>query len=214
MKAFCPICGKRKPERFCPAKGEKICAVCCGREREVTIDCPSDCAYLRAAHRYELEHPKASPPEQMPFPDVEFPVHLVEERSDLIAGLAYTILKFAEEHKALNDADVFTTSGALAETYRTLGTGIYFERAPDAALPHLLYGELSRFLKEYQQQSAQTELGRLKDTEAFDLLVFLLRLGRRRTNGRPLSRAFLGFLRAQFPRKLEEQTEASRIIIP
>ncbi len=47
----CPICEKRKAARFCPAKGEKICAVCCGTEREVTIDCPSDCAYLLAAHR-------------------------------------------------------------------------------------------------------------------------------------------------------------------
>lgn len=214
MKALCPICGKRKPDRFCPAKGEKICAVCCGREREVTIDCPSDCAYLRAARRYEIEHPKALPPDQMPFPDVDFPVHFVEERSDLIAGLAYTILKFVAEHKALNDADAFAALGALAETYRTLGTGIYYERAPDAPLPHGLYQNLSQFLKEYQQQSAQAPMGRLKDTEAFYLLVFLLRLGRHRTNGRPLSRAFLDFLRAQFPRKAEEQAEPARIVIP
>jgi len=52
----CPICEKRKAARFCPAKGEKICAVCCGIEREVTIDCPSDCSYLVAAHRYENDH--------------------------------------------------------------------------------------------------------------------------------------------------------------
>jgi hypothetical protein len=214
MKALCPICGKRKPDRFCPAKGEKICAVCCGREREVTIDCPSDCAYLRAARRYEIEHPKPLPPEEVPFPDVEFPIHLVEERSDLIAGLAYRLLKFVDEHGALNDAEVFTALRALADTYRTLGTGIYYERAPDAPLPHALYKELSQFLKEYQQQSSQAGMGRLKDTETFHLLVFLLRLGHHRTNGRPRSRAFLDFLRAQFPRKPEEQAEASRIIIP
>ena len=51
----CAICAKRRPERFCPAKGEKICAPCCGREREVTLDCPPDCAYLIAAHRYEQQ---------------------------------------------------------------------------------------------------------------------------------------------------------------
>jgi hypothetical protein len=28
----------REAERFCPAKVEKICAVCCGKEREVSID--------------------------------------------------------------------------------------------------------------------------------------------------------------------------------
>jgi cytidylate kinase len=26
----CAICEKRPPKRFCPAKGEKICAICCG----------------------------------------------------------------------------------------------------------------------------------------------------------------------------------------
>ena len=54
----CAICEKRPPKRYCPAKGEKICAICCGREREVTIDCPSDCPHLTAAHRYEAEHRK------------------------------------------------------------------------------------------------------------------------------------------------------------
>ena len=57
----CPICERRKAARYCPAKGEKICAVCCGREREVTINCAPDCAYLLAAHRYEDEHKRALP---------------------------------------------------------------------------------------------------------------------------------------------------------
>ena len=55
-RSTCPICGKRRPERFCPAKCEKICAICCGTEREVALDCPSDCSFLIAAHRYEIEH--------------------------------------------------------------------------------------------------------------------------------------------------------------
>ena len=58
QRPACPSCGRRRPERFCPAQGEKICAVCCGTEREVTLDCPADCSYLIAAHRYEQEHRK------------------------------------------------------------------------------------------------------------------------------------------------------------
>src|SRR5207302_11165761 len=61
VSGSCAICQKRKASRFCPAKAEKICAVCCGTEREVTIDCPADCAYLIAAHRYESEHPRSLP---------------------------------------------------------------------------------------------------------------------------------------------------------
>ena len=45
----CPICQKRKAKRFCPGKDESICPVCCGTEREVTIDCPGDCPYLVAS---------------------------------------------------------------------------------------------------------------------------------------------------------------------
>src|SRR3989442_2247168 len=58
----CPIFEKRKPGRFCPAKGEKICAVCCGTEREVTLDCPADCAYLldRKSTRLNSSHVRIS----------------------------------------------------------------------------------------------------------------------------------------------------------
>ncbi len=72
-KQICPICEKRRAERYCPAKGEKICAIDCGTEREVSIDCPSDCAYLIAAHRWEQTHPKPLAESEVPFPEVSFP---------------------------------------------------------------------------------------------------------------------------------------------
>ena len=211
----CPICKRRKPKRFCPAKGEKICAVCCGTEREVTIDCPSDCSYLIAARRYEDEHRKPIAPEQVPYPDVEFPSDLIHERRAVLSGLGYSILKFAAENRSLNDADVLQALGALAETYRTLGTGIYYERPPEAPLPHGLYNQLAEFLQEFKKEDAQrTGFSSLKDSEAFHLFVFLLRVGKHETNGRPRSRAFLDFLRTQFPRATEVEREAPRIITP
>jgi hypothetical protein len=211
----CPICEKRKPKRFCPAKGEKICAVCCGVEREVTIDCPSDCPYLIAARRYEHELRKPLPPNDLPYPDLDFSMDLVHERSAAISGLGYTVLKFANENRATADSEALAAIGALAETYRTLGTGIYYERPPEAPLPRALYGQLLEFLHEYKKQEVErTGFGGLKDSEVFYLLVFLLRIGRHETNGRPRSRAFLDFLRARFPRAAEAEREASRIIVP
>ncbi len=211
----CPICEKRKPKRFCPAKGEKICAVCCGIEREVTIDCPSECPYLIAARRYEDEHRKPIAPEQVPYPDVQFPSDLIHERAAVLSGLGYSILQFGAENRSLNDAEVLEALGALAESYRTLVTGIYYERPPEAPLPHALYGQLAQFLLEFKKEDAQrTGLSSLKDSEAFHLLVFLLRVGKHEANGRPRSRAFLDFLRAQFPRAMELEREAPRIITP
>ena len=192
----CPICEKRKAKRFCPAKGEKICAVCCGTEREVSIDCPADCPYLIAARKYEDAHRKPVPPEEVPYPDVEFRSDLVHERRVVVSGLAYHILKAAAEH-------------------RTLGSGILYEKPPDAPEGRAIYELLAHFLGEAKKQEAE-RVGwpALKDSEIFHLLVFLLRVGRHHTNGRPRSRAFLDFLRAQFPRSAELEREAPRIVMP
>jgi hypothetical protein len=210
----CPICNTRKPRRFCPAKGEKICAVCCGTEREVTIDCPADCAYLVAAHRYEEEHRKPVPTEEVPFADVRFSPDLIHERRPMVSGLAFTILKFAAAQPSLVDTDAVAALAALAETYRTLGSGIYYEKPPAAALPHALYGELAKSIEELKKQEAESAgFTTVKDSEVFYLLVFLARVGRARTNGRPRARGFLEFLRAQFP-KTAAEPEAPRIIMP
>ncbi len=212
---ICPICNKRKPERFCPAKGEKICAPCCGTEREVTIDCPSDCSYLIAARRYEAEHRKPPLPDPSLFSLIEISRDLVEERREVVTGLGYVILKFAGENRSLVDGEAHEALHALAETYRTLLSGIYYERPPDAPLPRDLYQQLAKFLEEYRQaESQRAGFTSLKDSEAFHLLVFLLRLGRRRSNGRPRSRAFLDFLRSQLPKKAPGTREAPRIILP
>ena len=211
----CPICGKRPPKRYCPAKGEKICAVCCGREREVTIDCPVDCPHLLAAHRYEKEHRKPIPPEQFPYPDVEFSVHFVQEHWHIVAGFAATILGFQLQNKELNDSDSLGALEALAETFRTLGTGIYYEKPPAAPLPRALYGHLATFIQDFKKQDAgRAGFSTVKDSEIFHLLIFLLRVGKQESNGRPRTRTFLGFLRTQFPLPAEAEKEAPRIIMP
>jgi hypothetical protein len=211
----CPICEKRRPERFCPAKGGKICAVCCGREREVTIDCPSDCPYLVAAHRYEREHRARLLPEDYPYPDIEFPADFVHEHWPVVAGLAGTILGFQAENKDLRDTEVLAAVAALAETSRTLGTGIYYERPPDAPLPRALYGRIAEFLQVFKKQDPnRTGFGPLRDSDVFRLLIFLLRVGKQETNGRSRSRSFLDFLCLRFPLPAGAAKEAPRIIIP
>ena len=49
----CSICGMRRAKRPCPAISGDICPICCGTQREVTLNCPLDCDYLREAHRRE-----------------------------------------------------------------------------------------------------------------------------------------------------------------
>jgi len=211
----CPICEKRKPQRFCPARGDRICAICCGKEREVTIDCPSDCPHLLSARRYEVEHRKPLPAGEIPFPNVELTLEMIRRNQAVLSGVGLAILKSANENPSLHDPEVLTALRALAETCRTLESGIYFERPPDAPLPRALYSQLAQLLDEFKKQEAQqTGFSQLKNSEIFRLVVFLLRVGTRESNGRPRSLAFLDFLKTQFPPAPEKQSDAPRIIVP
>jgi len=210
----CPICEKRKVERFCPAKGEKICAVCCGTEREVTIDCPSDCSYLISAHRYEDGHQRSLPADT-PLLDEKIPQDIVYTQQQLMAALAFSIAKFCATQPAAVDTDVLAAIHALAQTYKTLSSGIIYEKPPDAPLPRELYAALIAFMTEIKKQQAERAgAAALKDMDLFYLWVFLYRMGLLRTNGRPRSRRFIEFLRSQFPQAPELKREESRIIVP
>jgi hypothetical protein len=210
----CPICAKRRPERFCPAKGEKICAPCCGREREVTLDCPPDCAYLIAAHRYEQEHRKPLAQSEVPFPGVEFSSRLIYEREPFVSGLAFGISQFAATRPDLTDEQTLTAIQELGETYRTLVSGIYYERPPSMQPAAGLYSAMADFIQDYKKkESERVGFSTLKDSEIFHLLIFLARLIRNWTNGRPRARIYLQFLRGQFPQQ-NVRPETSRIIAP
>jgi hypothetical protein len=214
-KTLCPICNKRRAERYCPAKGEKICAIDCGTEREVSIDCPGDCSYLVAAHRWEQDHPKPLAESEVPFPDVSFPSDLIHTRQNVLSGLGYTVVIYAADQRSLNDSDVFAALQALAETRRTLLSGIYYEKPPAIPVAAGLYAALAKFIEDEKKHAAEhPEFPALKDMEIFHLLVFFLRFGRMRSNGRPRTRAFLEFLRAQFPSEVGVAKEEPRIILP
>lgn len=209
----CVICEKRKAGRFCPAKAEKICAVCCGTEREVSIDCPSDCAYLAAAHRYEDQHPRSMPADT-PLLQVRLTPDIVHTHQGLLSAIAFTVAKFCSSEGTATDPDVLAAVQALAESYKTLSSGIVYEKPPIVPAQRELYNALSAFLGETKQQAGRSSFGAFKDSEVFQLLVFLYRMGLMRTNGRPRSRRFIGFLRGQFPGAQELKKEESRIIVP
>jgi hypothetical protein len=194
--------------------GEKICAICCGREREVTLDCPLDCSYLITAHRWEEEHRPPLSEADAPFPDVAVTADLIEGQRPLLSSLVGALLGAADENRELVDADVLAALAALAETYRTLGAGLYYEKPPVAPLAQLLYGILLKFLEEWKQPERRAGAPASKEIDIFKLLVFLTRVGRSRSNGRPKTRGYLQFLREQFPRPVAQPAQTSRIIMP
>ena len=199
-KAICPICEKRRAERYCPAKGEKICAIDCGTEREVTIDCPSDCAYLLAAHRWEQDHPKPLAENELPFPDVSFPSDLIHTRQAVLSGIGYTVLIYA----ASSLPSPTRMSSPPCRPWRKPAARFF----PEFTTKNRLRFRSRRVSTPRLRNSSRTKRSMrrnirsfppLKDTEIFHLLVFFLRFGRLRSNGRPRTRGFIEFLRSQFP---------------
>ena len=210
----CPICEKRKAARFCPAKGEQICSVCCGTEREVTITCPVDCAHLLAAHRYEDEHPRHLPADT-PLLDEKVPSQIIHTHQHIMGAMAFSIAKFCVSQTTITDAEVLAAIQALAETYKTLRTGIYYEKPPEAPLPRQLYAAVAASINEVKErQTERAGFSALKDSDIFYLLVFLYRMGLLRGNGRPRSRRYIEFLRSQFPEAQELKREESHLIVP
>jgi hypothetical protein len=208
----CPICQKRKAKRFCPAKATNICSVCCGTEREVTIDCPSDCPYLVASRQHDSAR-RETDWSNVPFSETRIESAFVVDHQNLLAALSYAICRYARDNRRLVDTDVVAALQALAEAYRTLSSGIYYEKAPAYALQRGLYDALKAALENFKKLEAQrVGATSLRDGEVRDALIFLTQLGATRSNKRPQGRAYLDFLRMQF--KFEELAKpASNVVL-
>ena len=210
---ICPICEKRKAKRFCPAKAENICSVCCGTEREVTIDCPSDCPYLVASRQYDQAR-RVVDRAKMPFRETKISSSFIGAHEPLIVALVYAVSAYAREYPAVVDTDVRAALESLAETYRTLTGGIYYEKPPEYALQRRLYEALKACLEDYKKaETREIGLSSTRDGEIRDALIFLAQLGAVQSNGRPKGRAYLDFLRTEF--KSEELSKpTSNIVLP
>ena len=215
----CSICNKRKERRFCPAVHWRICPQCCGEQREVTLDCPSDCVYLQQAREHEKPRRIEDLDQSALFPNVEIGQAFLYEQEHLILGLSFALAKSARADRAIRDTDLLAALTALAQRYETLASsGLHYE-APVTNLTHqAIAGDLQQMVKEYRE-AEQKHVGysRLRDSDVLRALVFLLRMGYTRTSGRPRSRAFVDFLQAQFPEQssgIAAPQEASKIIVP
>jgi hypothetical protein len=216
----CVICEKRKEKRFCPAVHGRICAQCCGEQREVTLDCPSDCPYLRQAREHEKPRALGDLENVELFPEVEIGDQFVYEHEHLLIGLSFALTKSVRNDRTLTDADLLSALTSLVKTYDTLvNSGLHYEIPIAGTARQAIAAEVQLLLKEYRE-TEQKNLGysRLRDADVLRALVFLLRMGHVHTSGRPKSRAFAEFVSSQFAVKepiiATPEESGSRLILP
>jgi hypothetical protein len=153
----CPLCGRQKARRACPALGRQICAVCCGTKRLTEIQCPSDCPYLASAR----EHPPAVVLRQQE-QDLSSVALMMRDLNRRQSELLFLVLMFLNRHdpqgleaglsgaafglERIIDDDVAETAGALAATFETASRGLIYEHRPASRPAERLMTELKPVL--------------------------------------------------------------------
>jgi hypothetical protein len=186
--------------------------LCCGNEREITVDCPLDCEFLREARRHE------KPADQCEFPnrDVQVTEKLIRDNDDLLSFLAANLVRVSLDTPGVIDFDVREALESLIRTYRTLQSGVYYESVPANPLAARIYSVIQSVLAEYRQ-AEQQQLGMTKtrDADVLALLVFLQHFELERNNGRRRGRAFLdSLLHFYSPARDEGPPAPSSLILP
>ncbi len=191
----CKICKTRRPRRFCPGVRGDICSVCCGAEREITVDCPFDCEFLLEARKREKLPTPVDPPNQ----DIKLTERFLRDNESRVLFLGRALL-----HAALGaagvDSDVREALEALIRTYRTLESGLYYETRPANPVAARICQLMQEAVAEYRRGEQQhSGVARTRDADVLGILAFLERTAILRNNGRKRGRAFLHYLLDHFP---------------
>lgn len=208
----CSLCETRKEKRFCPALHARICAACCGTHRELILDCPSDCSYLKQARGYDRVRPELFEDERW-FAHVQVEEDLLDAHPVLLQALVESITQSALANSSLRDRDVIDALTTLVRSFETRAhSGLHYEPTPPSLTQQAVIEELREVIADYDEEGREIGDTHLRDSDALKALVFVLRLALDRSSGRPLSRGFLDFLRTEF--KEDGSNIQTRIVLP
>ncbi|HLJ17680.1 MAG TPA: hypothetical protein VKV15_24500 [Bryobacteraceae bacterium] len=187
----------RRPRRYCPAVHADICSICCGNEREVSLNCPLECEYLQEARKHE--RPRELRSEDLPNQDIHVTEKFLREHEELLMFMAHSLLDAALQTPGAVDSDTRDALESLIRTYRTLQSGLVYETRPTNMVAAVLHERMQAAVQEFRRQFTEnTGLSTLRDAEILGVLAFLQRMEIKQANGRPRGRAFLDHLRGYF----------------
>jgi archaellum component FlaC len=191
------LCEKRHARRYCPGVGGDICPICCGTERENSIDCPSECNYLQEARLRERPAPITE--DEIPNKDIRVSEDFLEKNENAVVSLTMALTQAMAKEKAV-DRDAREALDALIRTYRTLESGLIYETRPQNPYAAAIQEALKQSVEELRKRVAEESgMHTVRDADILGTLVFLQRLELQYANARPRGRAFFDFLRTSFP---------------
>jgi len=172
-----------------------ICTVCCGTEREQSVNCPLRCEYLQQAHQFETH----AEPENVPNLDIDITESFIEEHEFLIVLLSAPIAKLVEQEPAITDHDMREALAALVNSARSLQSGIVYDQVPTNPYAAMVCDAMRSELESLRRRAAEAdEEATITDKQVLGVYAFLQRLEYSWNNGRRKSKAFLDLVTAPF----------------
>src|SRR5262245_37093363 len=208
--ATCPLCTTRTGKRYCPAKDTHICAVCCGTKREIEIDCPSSCNYLKASRSYEAEKPILDA--EVIAKIRKYDNSFINRYHHVLDVINKTVVEERMSSPWLVDNDVVEVYKALAATMKTLSSGIYYESLPEGPVRLSLFRRLKDAFDVLMKPDPASEHPLLKASEAVDVLDCATFAVQMNSSTRPRSRRYLDWISETFGYPQPQQS--SGLILP
>ena len=197
-KNLCPLCERRAPRRACPALEQDICAVCCGTEREQSIACPLNCAYLRDARQHE-KLPELDP-KSLPNPEIELTEDFMNEHQELAIVVGRLLFVAAMENQGVVDTDMRDALASLVTSFKTASSGLIYEARPENAIAATVTARFREELEKFRADVAKSAPAHaIAEKDLLNVLVFWQRMEYQRSNGRRKGRAFIESLYAILP---------------
>ncbi len=148
--AACPLCRQRKGKRACPAKGELICAACCGAKRRIEIDCPEDCVWLGAhAGAWEGRETERTRDLRRLAPHLE---RLSDAQARLLFLSLVGVTALRGRRRDLDDELLLEATAALRKTVETREKGILYEHPAEDLRAQGLVPELRGLFEAKDEQ--------------------------------------------------------------
>lgn len=171
--------------------------MCCGTERENTVDCPLTCEHLQAARQHE--QPAPIDEANIPNRDIRLTEDFIREHEHVIMWLSLALSRAMEKERAV-DFDAREALDAIIRTYRTRESGLIYETRPQNPYAASIQDALRQSIEDLHKRLAEEQgMQTLRDADVLGSLVFLQRLELQHNNARRRGRAFFDVLRSYFP---------------
>lgn len=127
----CILCNSRKAKRYCPAKRDEICPICCGEKRGVEIDCPLDCRYFIEGQKHHQQKVMKQRIRKDGAQAYVRRAQLYSQNPELYAQIEITIAETFGMNKRLRDEDLASALKLVADTLETEQKGILYKHSSD-----------------------------------------------------------------------------------